>query len=167
PGSSAIVYWAGGLLVIVAFVVCAIWSLRLYCSYQLAVPTCVLERLGAVACLKRSRFLSKGKGVQRILLVLFLSAILTYALRLAFSIPLFVLVMSAEEKIPALAIPMAVWKYVSGFVAGTLAGPIATIALALLYYDERVRKEAFDLQLMMDAVGQQQQISVAVPPTIG
>src|SRR4029077_15921068 len=53
-----IIYWAGGLLVVVGFVVCAIWSLRLYCSYQLAVPACVLERLGAVPCLKRSRFLS-------------------------------------------------------------------------------------------------------------
>jgi hypothetical protein len=26
---------------------------------------------------------------------------------------------------------------------------LATIALSLVYYDERVRKEAFDLQLMM------------------
>ncbi len=171
-GSSAaiptIVYWVGGVLVVVAFVVCAIWSLRLYCSYQLAVPACVLEGLGAVACLKRSRFLSKGKTVQRILLVLFLSLILTYALSLAFSIPLYVaLAAGATEKMPGLAIPIAIWQYVSGFVAGTLAGPIATIALALLYYDERVRKEAFDLQLMMDAVGQQQQMNVAAPPTIG
>src|SRR4029077_83037 len=162
-----LIAWVGGVLTVVAFIVCVIWAIRFYCSYQLAVPACVLEKRGAVDCLKRSRFLSKGKGVQRILLVLFLSGILTYVLSLAFSLPLFVLVMSAAEKIPALAIPMAVWQYVSGFVAGTLAGPIATIALALLYYDERVRKEAFDLQLMMDAVGQQQQISVAVPPTIG
>jgi len=28
-------------------------------------------------------------------------------------------------------------------------GPLATIALTLIYYDERVRKEGFDLQLMM------------------
>jgi len=167
---STIVSWIGGIVLIVAFVVGVIWSIRLYCSYQLAVPTCVLENLRAVDCLKRSRFLSKGKGVQRILLVLFLSAILTYALSLAFSLPLFILMaISFTQKTAALAIPMAIWQYLSGFIAGTLAAPIATIALALLYYDERVRKEAFDLQLMMEAVGQQAQSSMAVsaPPTIG
>jgi hypothetical protein len=33
-----------------------------------------------------------------------------------------------------------------------LVGPLATIVFSLLYYDERVRKEAFDLQLMMQAL---------------
>ena len=107
--------------------------------------------------------------MQRILLVLFLSAILTYALSLALSAPVFILaMMSVSDKAPALAIPMAIWQYLAGFVAGTLAGPIVTIALALLYYDERVRKEAFDLQLMMEAMGQPTQSqAAAAPPIIG
>jgi len=33
-----------------------------------------------------------------------------------------------------------------------LVGPLATIAFSLVYYDERVRKEAFDLQLMMATI---------------
>jgi hypothetical protein len=33
-----------------------------------------------------------------------------------------------------------------------LTGPLATIGIALVYYDERVRKEAFDLQLMMSSL---------------
>lgn len=152
-----LVAWVGGLLTLVAVIVCIIWAIRFYCSYQLAVPVCVLEKRSAVDCLKRSRFLSKGKGVQRILLVLFLSAILTYVLSLALSLPVIILTMtSGPARTPSLAIPVAIWDYISGFVAGVLAGPIVTIALALLYYDERVRKEAFDLQLMMEAMGQQQ-----------
>ena len=51
---------------------------------------------------------------------------------------------------------LQMWEIVAGFCASTLAGPIATISIALIYYDERVRKEAFDLQLMMEAVGMQQ-----------
>lgn len=171
PPLSTIVMWVGGIVMVAAIIAGVIWSLRLYCSYQLAVPACVLENLRAVDCLKRSRFLSKGKGVQRILLVLFLSALLTYALSLAFSLPLFVLAaFSVFERGAALAIPMAIWQYVSGFVAGTLAAPVATIAVALLYYDERVRKEAFDLQLMMEAIGQQPPpppMAITAPPTIG
>lgn len=158
-----------GLLIVVAIIVCVIWALRLYCSYQLAVPVCVLEKRGAADCLKRSRFLSKGKGVQRILLVLFLSAILTYVLSLALSLPVIILAMVDAAKTSALAIPVALWDYLAGFVAGVLAGPIVTIALALLYYDERVRKEAFDLQLMMEAMGQQQAsqaAAAAAGPTV-
>ncbi len=168
-GPNPIISIIVGLLVLVAVVVCAIWALRLYCSYQLAVPVCVLEKRGASDCMKRSRFLSKGKGVQRILLVLFLSAILTYILSLAFSLPVIILVTVDVAKAVTLTIPVTIWNYVSGFVAGVLAGPIVTIALALLYYDERVRKEAFDLQLMMEAMGQQQAsqaAAAAATPTL-
>jgi hypothetical protein len=35
------------------------------------------------------------------------------------------------------------------FVSRSLVGALGTIALSLVYYDQRVRKEAFDLQLMM------------------
>jgi membrane-anchored glycerophosphoryl diester phosphodiesterase (GDPDase) len=153
----------------VAFIVCVIWAIRFYCSYQLAVPVCVLEKRSAVDCLKRSRFLSKGKGVQRILLVLFLSGVLTYVLSLALSLPVIILTtVSAADKTAGLAMPIAIWQYLGGFFAGTIAGPIATIALALLYYDERVRKEAFDLQLMMEAMGQQasQAAAAAAAPTV-
>jgi len=167
-GPDPIVMWVAGLLILVAVIVCVIWAIRLYCSYQLAVPVCVLERRGAVDCLKRSRFLSKGKGVQRILLVLFLSAILTYILSLVFSLPAIILaVAGAAGRTGRLALPITLWQHLAGFLAGTIAGPIATIALALLYYDERVRKEAFDLQLMMETVGQQtSQAAAAAAPTV-
>jgi hypothetical protein len=168
-GPNPVVSIVGGLLVVAAVVVCVIWAIRLYCSYQLAVPVCVLERRGAADCLERSRFLSKGKGVQRILLVLFLSAILTYILSLVFSLPAIILaVVSAADKTGRLATLITLWQYLASFFAGTIAGPIVTIALALLYYDERVRKEAFDLQLMMEAMGQQQasQAAAAAAPTV-
>ena len=37
-------------------------------------------------------------------------------------------------------------------MAGVVAGPISTIAIALLYYDQRVRKEAFDLQILLESL---------------
>ena len=36
------------------------------------------------------------------------------------------------------------------FLSVCLVGPLGTIAFSLVYFDERVRKEAFDLQLMMN-----------------
>jgi hypothetical protein len=38
---------------------------------------------------------------------------------------------------------------VGGFLTQSLIGPLLTIALSLEYYDQRVRKEAFDLVHMM------------------
>jgi hypothetical protein len=42
--------------------------------------------------------------------------------------------------------------FIAAFIGGALTGPLATIGIALLYYDERVRKEAFDLQLMLSSL---------------
>ena len=68
-----------------------------------------------------------------------------------------------------LSIAATIWIYLAEFIGGTVAGPIATIALVLVYYDQRVRKEAFDLQMMMDALGQAvpQQAAAAPPPMMG
>jgi hypothetical protein len=47
------------------------------------------------------------------------------------------------------------WQVTSlaaAFISQCLVGPLATIAFSLVYYDERVRKEAFDLQLMMTTI---------------
>jgi hypothetical protein len=41
---------------------------------------------------------------------------------------------------------------VGTFISTSLVGPLATIALTLIYYDQRVRKEGFDLQLMMSTM---------------
>jgi len=52
---------------------------------------------------------------------------------------------------------------VGGFAAGILVTPVLTIATALFYYDLRVRKEAFDLQVMMKAAGGTGTVSGGVP----
>ncbi len=47
-----------------------------------------------------------------------------------------------------------IMQALASFIASTLSGPISIIAFSLVYYDQRVRKEAFDLTLMMEAIGQ-------------
>jgi hypothetical protein len=57
-----------------------------------------------------------------------------------------------------------IWEALATFLGFTLSFPIGTIAISLVYYDQRVRKEAFDLQLMMEAIGQGPQSRSAVAP---
>jgi hypothetical protein len=132
------------------FVAALVWSIRIYCRYCLAVPACVVEGNGVSDSLRRSKFLSQG-SLGRIFLIYFLMGILGAALSVALSIPNYI-GLSIHQGKPTL--PFQIWGLVASFLGGTIAGPIATIAIALVYYDTRVRKEAFDLQLMMQAIGE-------------
>jgi hypothetical protein len=55
-----------------------------------------------------------------------------------------------------------VWSVSSLFAVLTLTSPIGMIAISLLYCDLRVRKEGFDLQLLMASIGQP--VPEQVPP---
>jgi hypothetical protein len=50
---------------------------------------------------------------------------------------------------PSLVLVFMGLAQVGTFIANVLVVPVMTIASAILYYDLRVRKEAFDLQVMM------------------
>jgi len=144
----------GVLLILVGIVGAGVWMLYALCRYALAVPACTLEKLPARISLVRSKFLTYG-AKWSILGIVFLtglmSIILTYALQMPALLASNSLVMSARSHLTMAA---TVWIYIADFLGGALAGPVTTIALVLVYYDQRVRKEAFDLQLMMEAVGQ-------------
>jgi hypothetical protein len=162
---------AVGMLALVVFLIglvgilgSLVWCFYAVCRYALAVTACTLEKLPARAALIRTKFLTYGRkwsilGI--IILTWLLSFVLTYVLQLPALLASSTVVMSARAH---MSIAATIWLYIAGFLGETLAGPIITIALVLVYYDQRVRKEAFDLQLMMEAVGEQAQMQ-AVPAT--
>jgi hypothetical protein len=135
-----------GLVVFGGIIGGYIFIARLYFKYSLAVPACVLENIKATPSLKRSTFLSKG-SLGRIFLIYLLMGIIGAALSLVLQLPANLFVRSA----PSVAIG---WQLVGTFLAFSFSFPISTIAICLVYYDQRVKKEAFDLQMMMDALGQ-------------
>jgi hypothetical protein len=128
--------FAAGIGIVAAFV-------AMYIRYALAIQACVVEDLGVRDSLKRSVQLSKGSRwrVAAIYLVfLTLSWIAAYGLRyMALKTG-----MLLHNRIAASTL-----IYLAGFISASTTGPLATIGISLLYYDERVRKEAFDLQLMI------------------
>jgi hypothetical protein len=128
--------------------------------YSLAIPVAVLEETGVSASLSRSATLTKGhRG--RILLVYLLLFVLVIIASMLW--PFLTMLIAAGLSSAVRAGQQPVWTRVmlqfGNFVSTSLLGPIMTIALTLVYYDERVRKEAFDLEHMM------QQLDAAVPLT--
>lgn len=142
-------FFVGFLLVIAG----AIAIFFLSAKFALAVPSCVLENLGVTDSIKRSWNLTEGT-FWRLILVFFLTAVMSTLLSMVLSIPYFVgVALTVTRKDPSFLTPFLVWQYIAEFLSRTLAFPVSTIAAAVIYYDQRVRKEAFDLQLMMAAIG--------------
>jgi len=138
---------AGGLMGL-GILAGGIVGLVLYLRYALAVPACVLEDIQASAAIKRSVTLSAGSRGQ-IFVIYFLMGVINIIVTWVFLLPATWLAVLLAKGSPSIRVLFA---GLATFIAGALAGPIATIALSLVYFDQRVRKEAFDLQLMMAAV---------------
>ena len=129
------------------------WLIYAYCRFALAIPACTVDNLRWWPSLMRSWYLSGG-NLLRILGIYLLTGLMTFALTTVLQLPAFLFFNPLNPKPGILSIGYFFWAFLGEFLGRTLAGPIATIAPALIYYDARVRKEAFDLQLMMEAVGQ-------------
>jgi len=159
---AALAMLATALLGLAGIVGSLVWMLYALCRYALAVPACTLEQLPAKNSMIRSRFLTNG-AKWSILGIVLLTAILGFVVTYTLQVPALLmsgsLVMSARSH---LTMATTAWIYIADFLGGTITGPITTIALVLVYYDQRIRKEAFDLQLMMEAVGQQAPVPSAI-----
>jgi hypothetical protein len=144
----------GSLFLLRSFALLAIpllagWAFHLYVRYSLAGAACVLENTSTEGSLERSSFLTK-KAAGRIWLIFLLTGILSAALSYALRVPADILRMHLGQS----SLIVMVSKPLGAFFAQTLAGPIGTISLVLMYYDQRIRKEAFDLEVMMQSLEQ-------------
>lgn len=169
-GGSGARFGAGVILAVIwaisAFTAGILGGLFFYSKLSLAIPACILEHLPVGTSLQRSWQLTKN-SFWRIALVYILTWVLSAVLGIVLGLPGQLYGMAMHGKAFVVGV---VLQHLGGFIAGVLANPISTTAIALIYYDQRVRKEAFDLQVMMEAVGQQSAHSaqpLAVAPPIG
>jgi hypothetical protein len=135
-----------GPLIVAAGAYAVVMSLR----YSLAMPVCVVEGVAAGPAIKRSIELSKGARGR-----IFCLGLLVYAIKLLIGMVLGIPVMIFSFK--HLGQPLPIWLLalteVEGFLVHTFIGPIYATGLTLFYYDQRVRKEGFDIVWMMQAAG--------------
>jgi hypothetical protein len=123
-------------------------AIILFCRVAVAIPAAMLEDLGAVRALERSVYLTKGH-VMQIFVIFLLVVVATYVAVLVLQMPLLILMMASAAAHQAPSFGLQVLQQVAAFVSQVLVGPIGTIAFSLMYYNLRVRKEAFDIQHLM------------------
>lgn len=145
------VLFSTGLRIMIGFLLFIIPGILLALRYCIAVPSAVLEDLKAREAMKRSTDLTEGRRGDAFLILL-LTVVVTWIASLLFNVPVGFLVLTyAREGSSPLWVNIL--ANLAEFLSATLVGPIGTIGMALFYYDCRVRKEAFDLQVMLSALG--------------
>ncbi len=135
--------------VAVGFIFLIVPGVLLTLMWSLAIPVAVLEHKGIGDSMSRSGQLTKGDW-GRIFVIWLLFVVLSIAVNGLLQWPITFAVMFLMRGNPnAMVEWLQVVSSVMTFISECLVGPLATIAFSLVYYDERVRKEAFDLQFMM------------------
>jgi len=147
-GVSLLVGMASG----VAFFAFIVPGVLLLIMWSLAVPSKVLEHRSVTDSMSRSMELTKGSR-GRIFVIGLLIFVLSIGVSWLLQWPILIAAgFSMKTGIQRMAIGWQVAALVADFVSRSLVGALGTIALSLVYYDQRVRKEAFDLQLMMSTI---------------
>lgn len=149
---SELVVGIGALIVGIAL---AVWlGVQVFSGLCLFLPGIVVERLTAYQSIKRGFALAKG-GQFRILGVVVLSWILIFV---PFS-AVYVLTGTATTIFDPEAVSSGVVstsqivvQQLLGVIASGFTTPFMVACILLLYYDQRVRREAYDLQAEADAL---------------
>jgi hypothetical protein len=150
-GRVIVLFFAVGLLVVLGLIVFVVPGVILALGTALAIPAAVLENLGVEGAIRRSMALTKGaRG--RVALIFLLGWILQVGMGLVSGATVGALGLVSGDDGAIGAGGQIIQSLVETGV-GALVAPVVLIAMTLLYYDQRVRKEAFDIQHMMAQLG--------------
>ena len=158
----ALVTLAFGILALGAIAYAIVMALR----YSLSLPASVLEDLTARKAIRRSIDLSKGSRGRIFVLGLLISFIQLGLVAIT-QVVFIVFAFKQHGQLPAWA---QIAQQIVGFFTNSFIGPMYATGLTLFYYDQRVRKEGFDIEMMMEAAGMTapqptaEAVPIAVPP---
>ena len=143
PGMTRVIVIGLAVVMMLAGIFVVFWMLL---RWTLSIPASVMENLGVHRALKRSSILTKG-GIGRIFVMLLLVVAITVVIQYAIQIPMFFLLWKSRG-VPTLSTQIA--ASLGGSFSGAFVLPIYSIALTLFYYDQRIRKEGYDVEWMLE-----------------
>jgi hypothetical protein len=142
------VTFLGGLVAFLGLLACIVPGIWLYVAFAVAVPALLTEGVRGRRALGRSRRLVKGRWwptfgviVLGSILAAVVAGVITGVLQ------------AASLADPDNELVSFLVGAVGGIVASTLTTPFQAAFVTVLYFDLRVRKEGFDLQLLAERIG--------------
>ncbi|WP_446041800.1 DUF7544 domain-containing protein [Streptomyces sp. SID1121] len=146
---------AGVLLAVLGGLAALVVISWLMVRFALASPALMLERQGIAASLRRSAKLVKGSW-WRIFGIQSLTLLLTFLVAMIVSIPFAIIALAADgagiDGLVSGSTPEYGWTYlvitgVGAVISSSITYPISAGVTVLLYVDQRIRREALDLEL--------------------
>ncbi len=131
-----------GVVVVLGFCACLVPGVIFSLWFYVLIPIVVLEGVTGPAAMGRSRELTRG-NLGKIFLVAFVAGLFAFIMTLIF-----------RFGIGLIPWPHYTVRVFFQTLAQSLLLPITTAPITLLYYDLRIRKEAFDLQMLSSATEQ-------------
>ena len=141
-----IVYGIGQVLGFVALIIPGIW---LFAAWSVRVPALVIEGTGPFRSLGRSRRLVKGRWwpTAGVLLV---ATVMVGVIGTVIGGGLAAAAIANGNPSVLFAVVISV---LSAIVSGVVLQPFSAAVVTVLYYDLRIRKEGYDLELLADQLG--------------
>lgn len=118
------------------------------CRLFVCVPVALIEKTPPGSSLSRSFQLTKGFA-GRAFMILVLYVALAFGLSLLLNVPFGILTVTSVGN-PGMFRVSLILSQIASTIASVLVMPLMLISNSVFYYDLRVRKEAFDLQFMMN-----------------
>ncbi|MGH7567488.1 MAG: hypothetical protein ACREL9_00750 [Gemmatimonadales bacterium] len=136
---------AATIVICLALLLLIVPGIIVACGYSVVVPVVVLEELdSSTDALSRSWTLTKGfKGKAFVLWLAVVALMIVVGLGMAFFVGLAAFLAPALTVVAVAALS----------VVTLLVYPLTSCVFTLLYYDLRVRKEAFDIELLNQQLG--------------
>jgi hypothetical protein len=147
-----------GVLFALAFIACVIPSIYFYTAWAVAVPVLLLEDVRGGKALKRSRQLVRGRWWQ-VFAVVILAFILSLIVQSALTgILIGVTGAAGNQLLDAIA------GLIGETASAVITTPFTAAVVMVVYFDLRVRKEGFDLELLARRVGVEPSDHPIAPP---
>jgi hypothetical protein len=139
-----------GLVLAVGFLLLIIPGIYLSIALIVAVPALVVEDVRGSKALRRSRDLVSGRWWATLGVVLLGVFLVPFVIQFAIGFILGIGLAAMDTNSPTTLLTV---NQVANFLAQVAAVPIQIAVITILYFDLRVRKEAFDLQLLTERIG--------------
>lgn len=121
-----------------------LWFILAELGLALTIPACIMESLGARRALRRSSALMKGSKMKLIVLWM------CYGVALAVVALTLWALQWAVRSAGLVSLSATAWRSAVFGASGAITTPLLLISLVIFYYDIRVRKEGYDMQLMAE-----------------
>lgn len=147
---AALIFGLVSLVFFLLLIPVGVYTILMSLRYSLAIPACVVENMKARVAIRRSIELAKGSRGRIFLLALLVGVI---KLGLVGVTQFFVFVSAFKHLGQPLGPGILAISQVISFFTNSFLGPIWAAGITLFYFDQRVRKEGYDIEWMMQAAG--------------